>query len=45
MRQTSGERQDLETALRAYEIDPASPVVNNVITYIAVGADEDVGGL
>ena len=31
----------LETALRAYEIDPASPVVNNVITYIAVGADED----
>jgi len=31
----------LETALRAYEIDPASPVLNNVITYIAIGADED----
>jgi TolB-like protein len=31
----------LEAALRAYEIDPASPVLNNVISKIAVGADED----
>jgi TolB-like protein len=31
----------LESALRSYEIDPASPVVNNVITYIAIAADED----
>jgi len=31
----------LETALRAYEIDPASPVLNNVITYISIGADQD----
>jgi len=31
----------LETALRAYETDPTSPVVNNVIVYIAVSAEQD----
>ena len=31
----------LESAMRAYEIDPASPVLNNVIVYIAIGAEED----
>ncbi|MFT5141231.1 MAG: TolB-like protein, partial [Rhodothermales bacterium] len=31
----------LETVLQAYKLDPASPVVNNVTSYIAVSAQQD----
>jgi TolB-like protein len=30
----------LETVLQAYELDPASPVLNNVITFIAISAQQ-----
>jgi len=31
----------LEQALRAYELDPTSPVINNVTMYIAIAAGQD----